>query len=220
MIDVLKRNRALAYLKTAQYDAALRDTGYPELDCSSPDKALFRAAEALYYLGLFGECLAVTEMILRVNPGNKEASAVFSRTQDRLKEKNSAAFEFPNLQKNAMKLNPPLFDIATYVGPIEVKQTANKGRGMFLTADVKAGDILLCEKAFCYAHMAPNSGISVLMYPETDRVVHGGQADLINAIVRKMYLNPSIARQVRALHHGDYQAVDVVSVDSKAVVDT
>lgn len=36
-------------------------------------------------------------------------------------------------------------------GPLEIKWTGIKGRGLFLTADVQKGEVLIKEKAFCYA---------------------------------------------------------------------
>ena len=43
-------------------------------------------------------------------------------------------------------------DAATYLGPIEVQGSDGKGRGLFATRDVKAGELLLCEKAFALVH--------------------------------------------------------------------
>ncbi len=49
-IAIIKRNRALAFLKTKQFDAALSDTGFPNFDPNPIEKVLFHAAEALYNL--------------------------------------------------------------------------------------------------------------------------------------------------------------------------
>ncbi|KAF2666238.1 hypothetical protein BT63DRAFT_53662 [Microthyrium microscopicum] len=46
-VEIIKRNRSLAYLKTKHFDTALLNVGYTSLNSKSAEKALFRAAEAL-----------------------------------------------------------------------------------------------------------------------------------------------------------------------------
>jgi hypothetical protein len=62
-VEVIKRNRSLAFLKTKQYDAALSDTGFPNFGEEASDKALFRAAEALYHLARYEESCKVLEQL-------------------------------------------------------------------------------------------------------------------------------------------------------------
>lgn len=62
-IEIIKRNRSLVYLKTKQFDAALSDAGFPNFGLSPTEKALFRAAEALYNLARFIECCDVLELL-------------------------------------------------------------------------------------------------------------------------------------------------------------
>ena len=45
----------------------------------------------------------------------------------------------------------PVYQESLYVGPVAIGWAGLKGRGLFLTADVKAGEVLLREKAFCHA---------------------------------------------------------------------
>jgi hypothetical protein len=221
MTDILKRNRALAYLKTKQFDAALSDTGYPTLDLQSPEKALFRATEALYYLRSFDECLTISKLVASAYPDNQQASDVLQRTEKRVEEQKTGVYDWAKLQKLVPKLQPPHLDLATYIGPVEVKQTQSKGRGLFVTADVKAGDLLICEKAFSHAFVAEGgASMTLLMHPETNRASLGGQADLVKNIVRKLQLNPSLAPDFNTLYHGDYQTVGIDKIDSQPVVDT
>jgi hypothetical protein len=98
---------------------------------------------------------------------------------------------------------------------VEVQKTKGKGRGLFTTKPVKAGGLILCEKAFSYVDGKNNSNASLtlLMNIETNKGFMGGQADLIRLITQKLYKNPSIASAFTDLHHGAYKAVDVLSVD-------
>lgn len=189
---------------------------------------MFRAGEALYNLRRFEECCEVLAMLCQLYPLNDLARASLDRAQSRLKEQKTGEFNFKLLQAEAKQLRPPHLDHATYIGPVEVRQTASKGRGLFVTKEVKAGGLLLCEKAFAHSHAAekpdsPKSGeskISILLNPETNTGFMGTQADLIKNIAQKMYCNPSVAPEFLSLHHGNYHGLDTAVIDQMPIVDT
>lgn len=163
-------------------------------------------------------------------PHNSEASAFLERAQSRVVEQKTGVYNFSQLQENAKKLRPPHLDHATYIGPVEVRQTESKGRGLFVTKDVKAGDLLLCEKAFSHAHAGEgaadagndeaSSTISILLNPETGGGFMGTQADLIKLTVQKLYRNPSLAPAFTTLYHGSYERGSTSTVDGEPIVDT
>jgi len=223
-IEIIKRNRSLAFLKTKQFDAALSDTGFPDFSSNPTEKALFRAAEALYFLGRFSECCEVLELLRTNFPNNKQALVVLGRARSRCSEQSTGNYNFKLLQAEAKKLRPPHLDHATYIGPVEIRKTEGKGRGLFVTKAVKAGDLLLCEKAFSHAYTTEsdegNSKVTLLINPETNKGFMGGQADLIKMVVQKLYHNPSVAPAFTTLHHGTYESVGIPEVDGKPVVDT
>lgn len=189
---------------------------------------MFRAGEALYNLKRFDECCEVLTILCRLFPLNALARASSDRAQSRLKEQKTGEYNFKLLQAEAKKLRPPHLDHATYVGPIEVRQTASMGRGLFVTKAVKAGDLLLCEKAFHHSYALDEletekpgiSKISILMNTETESAVMGTQADLLKSIIQKTYHNPSLASAFSPLHHGEYKGVDTAFVDQVPIVDT
>lgn len=128
------------------------------------------------------------------------------------------------LQREAKKSQSPQLDHATYIGPVEIKQASGKGRGLFVTKAVKAGDLLLCEKAFSHAYVSEtgtsNSSTSLLINTETGRAFTGGQADLIKLTAQKLYCSPSVAPAFVTLHHGDYKPTNISAVDGTPIVDT
>lgn len=144
---------------------------------------MFRAAEALYHLSRYDDCCEVLKKLCNLFPNNDQATAVFARAQRRCAETSSGQFDFKLLQAEAKKHRPPHLDHATYVGPVEVRKVKGKGRGLLTTKPVKAGDLILCEKAFSHAHIddeqESNASITLLMNVETDKGFMGGQADLI-----------------------------------------
>jgi len=227
-VEVIERNRALAYLKTKQFDAALSDTEFPLFPPKPSDKALFRAAEALYYLGRYSECCDVLGVLCAAFPDNAQASEILDRARSRLLERKLGTYDFKKLQSKAMKLRLPHFDAATYICPVEIRQTKLRGRGLFVTKPVKVGDLLLCEKAFSRAHVTQGeegndedgSKITFLLNIETNRGFLGAQADLIRSIVQKLHRNPSIASAFTTWSHGPYEAVTTSVVDGEPIVDT
>ena len=223
-VDILKRNRALAHLKTKQFDAALADTKFPNFDSPPSEKALFRAAEALYHLRRFEQARQVLETLTESFPSNTRAREMLERASDRCAEQTRADYNFRRLQAAAKRCRPPILDHATYLGPVEVRQVAKKGRGLFVTKAVRAGELLICEKAFSHAWVdeqeSARSRMTMLLNIETGRGFAGGQSDLITSTVQKLYRNPSLGDEFRDLFHGDYKSVDRSTVDGQPIVDT
>lgn len=228
-IEAIKNNRLLAFLKTKQNEAVLTDTNFPNFTSSASEKALFRTAEALYNLERFVEGCTVLVLLCSRFPQNSQALQLLGRAQSRYLEQTTGEYSFGQLQEEAKKTWPPHLDFATYIGPVEIRQTESTGRGLFVTEAVKAGDLLLCEKAFSCAHVHEgaggendkgNSKVSLLVNPATGQGIMGTQADLIKIIVQKLHRNPSVARAFTALHHGDYETANTSMIDGKPVVDT
>ncbi|KAJ5610508.1 TPR domain protein [Penicillium lagena] len=215
----IKLNRALAFLKLDQFDDALCDIPDPKMS----EKALFCKAQALCRLRRYRECCDVFRIICQKYPGNSAASKEFTRAIKRLAEQANGRYPFKQLQLEAAKLRPPHLDRATYIGPVSVRSTNAHGRGLFTTKAVKAGDILLCEKAFAHSfvdHIGFTRSAVILINPETNRVTLGGQAELITLIVQKLYKNASLIPVVTDLHRGSYNSLEVCEVDDAPVVDT
>lgn len=150
------------------------------------------------------------------------------RAQSRSLEQETGVYDFKMLQAKAKKLRPPHLDHATYIGPVETRQTESKGRGLFVTKPVKAGTLLICEKAFSHAHARENAdngnesswNTSLLLNPSTNQAFMGTQPELIKLIVQKLYRTPSLAPAFTTLYHGTYEAVNTLKVDGEPIVDT
>lgn len=132
---------------------------------------------------------------------------LLGRAQTRTVEQKSGVYNFKEVQANSKKLRPPHLDHATYIGPVEIRQTESKGRGLFVTKAVKAGELLLCEKAFSHAHAdkaASDGNVNfsktyLLIDPETGQALIGARANLIKLTVQKLYRNQSLAQAFTAV---------------------
>ncbi|KAM7190971.1 TPR domain protein [Naviculisporaceae sp. PSN 640] len=224
-------NRSLAFLRTKQFDSALLDADAYAGPTDSEghglvEKALFRKGEALYNLRRHKECCEVLKKLRLQYPNNMEAKTQLSRAISRLAEQTHGKYRFNQLLEEASKLRPPHLDHATFLGPVAVRPSGSKGRGLFTTKAVKAGDLLFCEKAFTHAFagqgLEGGSGRCdmTILVESDDRMTIGAHADLINITIRKLYNNPSLLPIIADLYRGSYESVDVSEVDGKPVVDS
>ena len=194
---------------------------------NTSEKALYRAGKALYGLGRFSQCCDILQTLCEKYPNNFEAAKELARARLRLLEQQCGTYDFKTIYEEVSKVRPPRLDHATFIGPVMVKISPDRGRGLFTTKAVKAGELLLCEKAFahCYAgssEESSNGGLkfNLLVNIDTNKMTIGTQSDLITAIVQKLWRNPSLMSEFVTLYHGSYEPVCVTEVDGKPVIDT
>ncbi|TVY56830.1 hypothetical protein LCER1_G002327, partial [Lachnellula cervina] len=224
---IIRLNRALAYLQDENFEAALADTQCLSPNPNTSEKALYRGSKALYGLGRFSECCDLLQTLRETYPDNAQAARDLARARARLSEKQSGTYDFKTIYKEVSKLRPPRLDHATFIGPIVVKPSPGRGRGLFTTKAVKAGELLLCEKAFAHCYVGDSeedfrggSKTKLLINTHTNRMAIGSQSDLITLIVQKLQRNPSLLSEFMTLHHGSYEHSGVTEVDGKPVVDS
>ncbi len=187
------------------------------------EKGLFRAAAAYYGLAKFQDCHETLELLLQKCPHNEIAKTEFTRVQERLKEQSCGQYTFKSIC-TAAKESPPFLDNATYSSPVEIKASKGRGKGLFATRAIQAGELLLCEKAFshCYADTSDGSAsdISMLMDSETNCITIGTQGHLITAVIHQLQRNPSQMPAFLSLHHGPYEPMGPTEVDNRPIIDT
>ena len=146
-------NRCYARLLSDHFDAAIADA-VAVIDFSidkPPEKAPFRAGCALYCLGRWEEALKYFESCYSLYPTNKDARDMIGHCKDRMHEAATGEYDFKTMLDEVVAKHPePRIDHADYVGPVEVRDCEDKsrGRGLFTTKAVQAGELLLCERAF------------------------------------------------------------------------
>lgn len=222
MAHTLRLNRALAFLKVKQFDAALSELESASTLQKPTEKALYRKSSALYGLQRYRECCEVLKVICLDYPNNVEARRELSRATNRLAEQQYGRYSFSKLYVELSQHRPPLLDHATYVGPICVKMSSeSRGRGLFTTKAVKAGELLLCEKAFAYVSKKQEDSGATLSELKSDFGMKMEEwRGLTTTIVQKLCRNPSLVPVITDLYHGSYQPVDVSYVDGIPIVDT
>ena len=218
---ILLLNRCQARLSYQHYDAALEDAmAVLEMDTTS-EKALFRAARASYSLGCFARCRSYLAELVELYPGNKAAIKDIERCELRSQEQ-AGEFDFASMLNEAVTKQPsPRLDRAAYIGPIEVRKCAieSHGRGLFTTKAVKAGELLLCEKAFITAFAPEGSKTTAESNHPKDSKSDGSEwrlklrAELATNIFVNLVRNPSFFTAFADLYPGP-NADEVIDNDT------
>lgn len=154
MAQILVLNRAETYIRIGWFNSALSDARRA-LDVTSLPaelrlKAIGRAARSLYGLGKYEDAIKFTKML----PDEKELQSIASRCLRRQQEHELGNYDWAELCRCSRQstFRP---DIANYNGPIEVRKIdcMNGQRGMFVTRDVEAGELLVSCYVFDYKDM-------------------------------------------------------------------
>lgn len=213
-------------MKAGFNDAALDDVKSTSSVDEQPVKGLYRASQALYHLEKYQECHDKLVSLLVKHPENEAALREISRAKRRLTEQENGQYDFRAMYI-AAKSQRSLLDNATYIGPVEIRQSEGRGRGLFTTKPVAAGELLLCEKAFSYSstdtdQFSPGalSKLNMLVDMQKNSMIAGTQVSLIRKIIAKLRHNPSLMSRISLLHHGNYIPVNQIMVDDTPVIDT
>ncbi|KAJ0304360.1 hypothetical protein Brms1b_011258 [Colletotrichum noveboracense] len=214
-------SRSLANLRLGRPEKALADALRARHGDEPTEKGLFREAKALYGMHQFSLCLEKLQQVVGLNRNNKDAKTETERATCRIREQHTGEYMWKQMQKQA-RTTPPLIDCATFSAPVEVRPSRGRGKGLFTTKTVKAGDLLLCEKAFAYSYATEDDAVGrqnvkILMNLGTMKMAVGGQANLITKIVQKLYHNPQMASGFVELHRGNYRVAEPVPAEEPSV---
>jgi len=224
----IHRNRALVNLQLHRYDEAKTDALASIInDDNDPkhkdlnSKAHSRAGTAAYNSGDYTEAKRLFASKLNLSPGDKEANTYVRAIEARLKEQDIGSYDFKKIRANLSQTRSRI-DVASYTGKTAVKATANAGRGLFATQDIKANDLIICEKAFCvvWAH-EPTKAWTAMTYDLRDNQMRATPAGLHRAVVQKLLNNPSQVEKVLDLF-GDYTGFGkkLHTQDGSSIMDT
>ncbi|ORY89005.1 hypothetical protein BCR35DRAFT_350517 [Leucosporidium creatinivorum] len=171
---------------------------------SVKEKALLRRARAEEGMRLNSEALSSYEATLQHSSSNKEAQDGKDRVQRKLKESATGEYDWLAMYEKALQPEQyPEQDVGDYVGPIAIKKASNRGggRGFFATRNIKAGEILLVEKAFVAKWPSPRSLVFCLNLLSGAGGA-GCQVAAMSSIVAKLMDDGSLACKVNSLYGG------------------
>ncbi|KAK3114277.1 hypothetical protein LTR53_007562 [Teratosphaeriaceae sp. CCFEE 6253] len=225
----LHRNRANANLLLNRFEPALADaqaaiiTSNGEGDTSAAKlngKAYYRAARAAYGLRDFRQAQAYFQEIERCTPGNEDAARELARTARRIEEAETGRYDFTAMS-NATSTKHNRLDHADFTAKTEVRDADKRGMGLFAVTDIRAGELVLCEKAFSIA-FASDEGTDthIMVNVNTQRGSMGPHVTLLFDLLRKISHGLIDAGRYFELFDGGYTPkIPPQSVDGTTVVD-
>lgn len=202
---ILLSNRALANVKLGRPASAYRDC----LDAEElADKAEatkdqytrlgWRKALAAYDLRLWETAKEYTMKSLEA--GVVEARPMLDKIANRLAEQvlGHTAYDWKSMFVDYT--SGSILDVADYWGPIEVRgSTVRQVQGVFLKADVKAGDLLFVETAFMHAAPSEIRKTSLNQFDfSTGHAARGTQVLAIHKTVHRLIDAPGDIVMLRA----------------------
>lgn len=138
------------------------------------------------------------------------------------REQTTGEYDFAGISKTVSNKHNRL-DNASFLANVKVGESDKKGgRGLFTTSPLKAGDLILCEKAFLVSfHSDAEAETYTIMNLNTNVGVMGTQATLMFNLTQKTLHNPTAAARFFDLFDGGYiPKCKVPQVDGVTVVDT
>ncbi|KAG5655692.1 hypothetical protein KAF25_009191 [Fusarium avenaceum] len=215
-------NRSIANLKLDRPAKALLDVTHAYDPAKPTEKPMLRHANVLYDMGKFEECEATLQTCLEAFPKCQAARTKLLSVKARLQEQSTGKYDFKDMYEQAKARTPPLIECATFSTPIKIRDSPGRGRGLFTTKAVSAGDLLLCEKAFSYSFIDDTrleDDVTCMLNLSTKRVTLGASADLWPQVVHKLYHDPESLSAFQELYHGDYKKTAVSECDGNPIID-
>jgi tetratricopeptide (TPR) repeat protein len=222
----ISRNRAHINLLLNQLGEAISDAkasliGREDQRSKELDsKAYFRAGCAAYSLGEYDKAKAFFEEQQKLMPEDKNASVYLRQIEVRLREQMTGAYNWKKIKAGLSRPRPRV-DVASFISNTKVGDSPGRGHGLFATRDIPAGDIVMCNKAFCVVWGHESETLTAMTYDLRDDRIRVSPVGLSASTVQKLLNNPSWIERVMELY-GDYQGdgKNVFRTEDGPVVDT
>ena len=188
------------------FDEVIEDAEYLILNDYFKENALLRAIDAAYQLQKYDRCHSYLVFLKHFFPDCPHHNVWVCRVCNRFKEQLYGKYDFTHIWKHPPTAESPLVDFASYTGPIEPRETQSWGRGVFTTQPVKAGELLLCEKALSVVmpDRSPKSGCFVVNHHETTLTTDLAAFTIRTDVVQKIVRNRSLRAYFDKLYDGGY----------------
>lgn len=205
----IARNRAYVNLLLNHFDEAISDakaslTGKSDQKSKDLDsKAHYRAGSAAYGLGQYEQAKTFFESQLKLSPNDKDATIYLKRIELRFREQQAGTYNWKKLKAGLSQARPHA-DAASFVSNIKVENSAGRGRGMFVTRDIPAGELVMCDKALSVVWGHDKDALTAMTYDVRDDKIRVQPVGLSKATVQKLLGNSSQIERVMDLF-GDYE---------------
>ncbi|KAG0585784.1 hypothetical protein KC19_2G038800 [Ceratodon purpureus] len=143
-------NRAEAYIRLQEFDKALADAKKALLRDPSHLKSLFRKGRALLGLSHYEQALTTLQAAAPRAPSDRDLQAALHESSTAVQQSCHGHYDLSHyyLKGKQMGESPHCAD---YIGPVIVTDVGRgRGRGLVLTKDVEAGELLLVSNPIMF----------------------------------------------------------------------
>jgi tetratricopeptide (TPR) repeat protein len=214
------RNRAYVNLLLGRLDEVKTDaraslTGKDDQKSKELDsKAYFRAGSAAYSQSRWQEAKELFQEQQKLTPEDKDAKLQLKKIEARLREEETGSYDLMKLRTSLSKARSRV-DAGNFTKSTQVKDSPGKGRGLYASRDIAAGEIVMCEKAFCVVWAHEEDALVAMTYDVRDDEIRVSPVGLSKALVQKCLNQPSQTQHLMDLF-GDYQG-DITTNNSNKV---
>ncbi|KUJ14843.1 uncharacterized protein LY89DRAFT_123704 [Mollisia scopiformis] len=226
------RKRAFANLTARSFSAAKEDAIASCLDPPEPgdEKAYFCAGRAAYELGLYTESEQYFTTALNLKPRDPKTLKELRKTQTRISEQETGVYNFASMI-DRLKKGEVHLDHADFVSNTEVKMAEGKGRGLFARREIKKGEVVMVEKAFCLPDLyttdqsediRDGQRLEMWNFNTNSRTQRPAQASLFLQLLKKIYGDAEASKKFFELDGGSYlrSGKEAEIVDGVPVIDS
>lgn len=219
------RNRAYVNLLLGRLDEVKTDahaslTGRDDQKSKELDsKAYYRAGSAAYNQNHWQEAKSLFQEQQKLTPEDKDAKVQLKKIEARLREEETGFYDLMKIRTSLSKARSRV-EAGNFTKNTQIKDSPGKGRGLYATRDIPAGEIVMCEKAFCVVWGHEEDTLTAMTYDIRDDRIRVAPVGLAKALVQKCLNQPSQTKRLMELF-GDYQGdgKDVFENDDGAIVD-
>ena len=183
-------------------------------------RAYKRAALAAYSLGDYDQAEALCKNELELSQDPKEVLQIIRSIEKRRKEQDTGEYDFEKMTRLCNEKRNRL-DHANYLSNVEIRYAGDRGRGLFATRAISAGELILCEKALgAVFDSDPIPQEYTILHTQIQRKTLGTQSALLYMICSKAALDVDLATKFFKLFDGETVVGQLETVDGIIVVDT
>lgn len=199
-LDLLS-NRSAAYLKLCNYKLDLVDA-QSLLDIDETHiKCIFRKANALFGMARYEDAVSfLSKGSLQIsNENRKIIGDLISKGKIFTVQSQAGDYPWKDIFENFS--HDHNHELAEYQGPVVVKDSINKGRGLFATETIRAGQLILASKAFAYD--VANSRTGIFMNSRNTKWLDSrSQTQLVTSIAQILNDCPEKCAEFYSLYGG------------------
>uniref|UniRef100_A0A914Z667 SET domain-containing protein n=1 Tax=Panagrolaimus superbus TaxID=310955 RepID=A0A914Z667_9BILA len=184
------------------YDRAIRFN--PELSVLHSNKSL-----TCLRIGAFYDAYEAAKIGLEKGGNREKALYRMGQAAYDMREWQNAANHFAAILLESEK-HEPQFEVADYVGPIEIANIPGKGRGIIASEDIKEGTLLVVSKAFSTSLCQDFLSLLGTIQSFKKQGATADQLLQVTQIMKNLQLNPQLGKEIYDLYAGDLeQNVDI-----------